>query len=219
MNQLGRRIDQLCPLPRTTSSARTVHPSGPTWSASRSESRTTWAAGGAPSSRAPTSSGASARMGRRTARAWTPWGARRRRGGLGAPGRLGRGGRPGEQGADELRGVGADGQDDVERVDAVGGPGPAGGVVPGERSGSHAGDGDRGRTAAAAEHLHARSGGEQPDQRDAGLPADPGQQDAAYDSSSVFGRRTSTLRPLGYGRPRGAVAASGDVYNQSCSRA
>ena len=35
--------------------------------------------------------------------------------------------RPVEQGADELRGISADGQDDVERVDAVGGPGqPAG---------------------------------------------------------------------------------------------
>ncbi len=62
----------------------------------------------------------------------------------------GRGRRQLEQGADELRGVGADRQDDVQRVHALGGP---------------------------------------------------GQQDAAHDGSS---------------RP---VAASGDAYSQSCSRA
>ncbi len=55
-------------------------------------------------------------------------------------------------------------------------------------------DGGRGRR-------HLEQGAEELRQRDAGLPPDPGQQDAAHDISS---------------RP---VAASGDAYSQSCSRA
>ncbi|OMQ16717.1 hypothetical protein A7K94_0200710 [Modestobacter sp. VKM Ac-2676] len=85
--------------------------------------------------------------------------------------------RPVEQRADQLRGVGADRLDHVQRVDAVGGRGPAGRVVPGEGGRSHPLGGHRGRVAAATEHLDVRPGDEQLRQRDAGLAADPGHQD------------------------------------------